>query len=430
MLSSLWVVGSVIVLAAGEEGHRYTVGEKVQVWADRTGPWSSPRETYSFEELPLCELWGLDPERKPLSLGEAFEGIRHTLSPRLEIAWPGNDSTPTSEASREICRLRMTDDIVRSLAALIQDNWYYSYAVDGLPVQAFLGENKEEPKLYAHKTFAIEKNGDQIISVSIVPGNPVKLLRNQDLKLTYNVEWIDTDAPFSTRMKKYYTSSFFEWRIQWFSLSMSVVFGAFVASTLFVVLARTIREDFAAGFIDETEAFDKYEEAGWKRISKEVFRKPKKLRMYSILCSTGWHLAATGILATIAALVRVSWGYRALSTGGLWWLYALTQPINGFTGSYYYSIYGGHQWKSAVLWQLVAFPLLLAVCFLQLNTAYAAFGSTMAVSLGQVLLGKEITYHPQLLAMQHPLRLPSFILRCSLLARLEDRGDLDRLRCR
>eukprot|EP01053_Blabericola_migrator_P002002 Blabericola_migrator_1__2001@NODE_1547_length_4305_cov_162_802029_g1014_i0_p3_GENE_NODE_1547_length_4305_cov_162_802029_g1014_i0NODE_1547_length_4305_cov_162_802029_g1014_i0_p3_ORF_typecomplete_len238_score35_58EMP70/PF02990_16/1_3e42_NODE_1547_length_4305_cov_162_802029_g1014_i025443257 len=42
-------------------------------------------------------------------------------------------------------------------------------------------------------------------------------------------------------------------------------------------------------------------------------------------------------------------------------------------------------WKSTTVWQLVAFPLLALGVYIQLNTAYAAFGSTLAVSLGKIM---------------------------------------------
>lgn len=376
---------------ANDLTHTYTPGEQLQVWADRIGPWASLKETYSFEELPLCELWGLDLVRRPLSLGEAFEGVRYILSPRISITWPSNETDAKSQIQpSEICRLKLTSEVVHSLSDLIRDQWYYSYTIDGLPVQGFIGQMTENgvPKIYAHKTFVIEKNENQIISVNIVPQEPVELLPNQELRLTYNVKWLETDSPFSQRMKHLYASSFFESRVQWFSVIMSCVFGIFLIGTLSIILTRTVRDDFAVlrgGTVDETEAFDRYDEAGWRMISKEVFRRPKKLRFYSILCSTGCHLAASSILAACLAMIRTSWGYRPLSLTCAWWLYVLTQPLNGFIGSFFYTINGGRHWKSTVVWQLVFFPLLVLALFLQLNTAYAAYGSTLAVSMGKLL---------------------------------------------
>eukprot|EP01055_Gregarina_sp_Pseudo9_P005918 Gregarina_sp_Pseudo_9__5917@NODE_941_length_2045_cov_54_636590_g883_i0_p1_GENE_NODE_941_length_2045_cov_54_636590_g883_i0NODE_941_length_2045_cov_54_636590_g883_i0_p1_ORF_typecomplete_len586_score84_11EMP70/PF02990_16/1_2e105_NODE_941_length_2045_cov_54_636590_g883_i0511808 len=376
---------------ADEASHVYRPGEQVQVWADRIGPWASLKETYSFEELPLCELWGLDLIRKPLTLGQIFEGVRFILSPRIQITWPANGSDAATENNQpqEICRLKLTSEVVHSLSDLIKDQWYYSYTIDGLPTQAFVGLVTEsgDPKLYAHKTFVMERNKDQIISVNIVPGEPLDLLLGHELRLTYSVKWLDTNETFSQRMKSLYASSFFESRVQWFSVAMSCVFGVFLIGTLGVILARTVRDDFSnlRTPVDETEVFDRYDEAGWRMISKEVFRKPRKLRFYSILCSTGCHLACAGFLASLLSVFRTSWGYKPMTLTSAWWLYALTQPLNGFTGSYFYVINGGRNWKSTTVWQLAFFPVVVLALFLQLNTAYAAYGSTLAVSMGSLL---------------------------------------------
>eukprot|EP01054_Gregarina_sp_Poly1_P007266 Gregarina_sp_Poly_1__7265@NODE_39_length_18147_cov_101_572069_g34_i0_p2_GENE_NODE_39_length_18147_cov_101_572069_g34_i0NODE_39_length_18147_cov_101_572069_g34_i0_p2_ORF_typecomplete_len582_score47_23EMP70/PF02990_16/1_7e107HKR_ArcB_TM/PF18415_1/17HKR_ArcB_TM/PF18415_1/30_NODE_39_length_18147_cov_101_572069_g34_i01051850 len=401
-MSAAWLIPLVLsTVAAEKDHHTYHPGDVVQVWADRVGPWASPRESYSFEELPTCELWGLDLIRKPLSLGEAFEGVRYTLSPRIAIVWP-NDDSPDRTEPQEICRVKLTTEIVHSLSDLIKDQWYYSYTIDGLPVQGFLGQVSENgvPQLYAHKTFVIEKNFDKIIAVSVIPGEPVELLRNHDLRLTYNVKWLDTNDPFSQRMKRYYSTSFFETRVQWFSTIMSCVFGLFLTGILMMILARTVRDDFSNMRVsmDESEAFDRYDEAGWKMISKEVFRKPKKLRFHSILCSTGWHLSSTCLLAAIMAVIRISWGYRPMTMTCLWWLYALTQPINGFSGSYFYVAQGGRNWKSTAVWQLLFFPLIILALFLQLNTAYAAYGSTLAIPMGTLASAVFffILFHPVL----------------------------------
>merc|ERR1719409_1557946 len=70
---SLWlwtIYGSVTHrwVRADDETHRYNDGEPVVVWTDKVGPYNNPQETYSFEQLGLCELPGKEAEpRDPVA---------------------------------------------------------------------------------------------------------------------------------------------------------------------------------------------------------------------------------------------------------------------------------------------------------------------------------------------------------------------------
>ena len=62
-------------VAANEREHKYNVGERVNLWVNRVGPYHNPQETYNYYKLPFCHPdLGLDAKKKSLTIGETLEG--------------------------------------------------------------------------------------------------------------------------------------------------------------------------------------------------------------------------------------------------------------------------------------------------------------------------------------------------------------------
>lgn len=273
-----------IVVSGGNErrSHRYEVGEELSLWADVTGPWAAPHETYAFEELPYCELQGLTLERKALSLGEVLGGHKYTKSSRVKIFWPPEDGTHDSVV-KEICRMRLTPEIIKVFGDLIESNYYYTYSLDGLTAYGFVGTMTSAGlQIYSHKTFVIGRNAErQVVSFDIVNSELVPMIEaSQFLKFTYALKWVDGTSSVGDKVYIKPGLLYFPTRIQWFSIGLSIMIGLMLSVTTAYVIFRSLKTDVFDLPIDEAE--DGLENSGWTLMSKEVFRKPKRNQLLAV----------------------------------------------------------------------------------------------------------------------------------------------------
>ena len=59
---------------ADEYDHMYAMGDPVNLWVNKVGPYNNPQETYNYYELPFCKPKEETPEHKWGGLGEVLVG--------------------------------------------------------------------------------------------------------------------------------------------------------------------------------------------------------------------------------------------------------------------------------------------------------------------------------------------------------------------
>ena len=119
----LLLLGFAPLCVANERLHKYNVGERVNLWVNRVGPYHNPQEvsatcasnlctshvismsispskTYNYYKLPFCHPdLGLEAKKKSLTIGETLEGHDLTNS-GYEIHFA---RALSPRASRELC---------------------------------------------------------------------------------------------------------------------------------------------------------------------------------------------------------------------------------------------------------------------------------------------------------------------------------------
>ncbi|KAF4693134.1 Transmembrane 9 super member 3, partial [Perkinsus olseni] len=195
LLTLVLLLAVSVTLSVGEEAE-YANGAEIIVWMDKVGPYNNPHETYPYTKLGLCEV-GDDKEsnKGDLSIGEELEGHDFVENPFLEIKFGKNlAESPT-------CNMVLTKEKAALLKRAIKDNYWYEMYIDDLPLWAFVGQpgsgaeallegsgvSHRPETIYTKREFVIQKNGGQVISVDVVPGNPMPVVEGTLLQFTYSV---------------------------------------------------------------------------------------------------------------------------------------------------------------------------------------------------------------------------------------------------
>jgi transmembrane 9 superfamily member 3 len=122
-----------------------------------------------------------------------------------------------------ICTKKMSKENILHFKLAIENQYYYQFYVDDLPMLAMVGgieESTKEIYLYTHQKIQLGYNKDQILEANLTAENP-RILNdkeeNFDIEFTYSVEFINTPhIEFSQRFKRYLDDNFFEHKIHWF----------------------------------------------------------------------------------------------------------------------------------------------------------------------------------------------------------------------
>lgn len=331
----------------------------------------------------------------------------------------------------------MASELQRS----VMDGYWYLLYVDGLPIMQFLGYTtlvsdrlsllfssssagvvssglsrdcpNGEVCLYTHKHFVIKTNGDKrIIRVDLVPSKLVPIRQNSEIVLSYDVEWIvDSSAAidsFERRYDRYLETDFFENKVHIYSILNTFAFSLFLCAIVVFILLRALKQDINSKYANyritnssnndiEMSAGDTSASAttssmdlslaqhtGWKQVYGDVFRRPNQLLFFTVLLSSGIHIAASISVFLWIAILNSLYTERG-STGAVAFLsYTVTAPVSGFLGGLMYKLYGGKNWKKAMFMQCGFLPGLISTVFCIINTLAWYYGSTYSASFGNV----------------------------------------------
>ncbi|KAF8037893.1 hypothetical protein BT93_B0665 [Corymbia citriodora subsp. variegata] len=257
---------------------------------------------------------------------------------------------------------------------------------DDLPIWGFMGEGHRSPTknsehkylLYQYFELEIFFNRDQIVDSFVG--------REMDIKLLYSVHWIETNAHYHERMKKY--SALHHSTSHHFSIINSCVTFLILFGCLLIYYMRVTRKDFY-DFIPE-DAADR-ERTGWKCIRSDVFRYPKHRSLFAAALGSGAQLC---ILTTFTLLLGLLGVFYPFDRGNLFIalivLYTMTSGFAGYLAVLFYCQIEGKNWvilqlgKNLLLTgSLSSVPLFLVFCFL--STVAVSYKANAALPLGTIL---------------------------------------------
>jgi transmembrane 9 superfamily protein 1 len=167
---------------------------------------------------------------------------------------------------KQLCTLKLKKKELEKLSEAIEDQYYFEFVVDDLPLRSFVG-HLEEGRLFPHThkmsvwtqyDFVFEYNDKQIItanvSVSDGIGLPETTETDFEITHTYSVKWIPTSVKFEDRLDRFKARKFFPvtLEIHWLSIMNSMVLAFLLISFVAVILMRVVKKDFARYSEDPT----------------------------------------------------------------------------------------------------------------------------------------------------------------------------------
>ncbi|CCH44730.1 Transmembrane protein [Wickerhamomyces ciferrii] len=413
----------------------YEKGEKVNLLVNRVES-DSTQLPYAYYELPFICPPTKDARPLHLSLNEVIRGDR---------IWGSDYILNFNEdaACHRLCDRITRPQAIKRADELIRSGYVVEWQIDDLPGATTFISSTDNKKYYAagfplgfvrdgntylnnHVMLVIrfhtEKDGKKTIvgfevyprSVSDFhcPGaskNHEHFMLNPDsnenvvIPYTYAVYWREeSKVSWSERWNLYFTGEVNDDHIHWISLINSLVLVSFLSAVVGVVLLRTLNRDIQTynnSNIDiatdnipiESDKSDNFNNSGWKLISNDVFREPKKPLLLSIILSSGVQVFFTiigvlivsvlGILGPnirnsvlTAALSFFIIGGTAAGYSGIRFFKMFKNEQNGINSIKYSILFGG------------TLPFLVLLSVLILNCIVWAKDSSVALPFGTVVL--------------------------------------------
>lgn len=360
---NLFILLTVIKFAfADEHDHKYTDGEEVILWMNTVGPYANHQESYAFFSLPFCQGPKKGISHYHETFGEALLGVELQGS-GLNIDFKGN------VAKTPYCSVQLDKEKLNAFIYAVKNYYIYQMYMDDFPLWTMVGEIEEEDAkntnyyLWTHKKFEIGYNDDRIVDINLISEHKQKLELNANITFSYEVIWKKSDIKFADRFNKYLDASFFKHKIHWFSIFNSFMMVIFLIGLVSMILMRTLRKDYARYSKDEDLEqldLDLGDEYGWKQCHGEVFRTPYHSLLFTCLIGTGAQICLAVFLVTIFAIVGELYIERGSLLSTAIFVFAVSSPINGYTGGSLYAQYNGKKWIKQML--LSAFLLPSIIC--------------------------------------------------------------------
>ncbi|KAI3734177.1 hypothetical protein L6452_13641 [Arctium lappa] len=379
-------LGSLVKSDASD--HRYSDGDVVPIYANKVGPYSNPRETYAYYDLPFC-LPDVVKEKK-LNLGEMLNGDHLVSTPyKLEFL--------VHKEFEVLCKKKLRKTDVSQLRTAIEKDYYTQLYYDDLPIWASIGNVERDYRdesinrkyfLYKHLAFEVFYNKDRVIEIllQVDPNLLADVTEDKeiDVDFTYSVRWSVTENSFDQRMEKYIGSSI---SVQGYSIANSCFTILILIICVLIYYRRVIRKEISkyACDIEENEVAGKQEETGWKNIHGDVFRFPKHKSLFAAALGSGTQLLVLMVSILILGVTGVFQPYRqGVFWNALVYLYAVTFVVSGSTSvSFYFQLEATTWMKNLLLAGGIHFaPLFLVFGFN--NTVAIFYGSTAALPLGAI----------------------------------------------
>ncbi|KFD51698.1 hypothetical protein M514_07394 [Trichuris suis] len=375
------------LVQADEHDHMYNYGEEVVLWVNTVGPYHNRQETYAFFSLPYCRGTKASISHYHETLGERLLGVELEFS-GLPISFQVNSPKTV------YCTMHLSDEGAEQFENAVAHHYWYQMFMDDLPIWGVVGEkvvdNNGNPtfKIFTHKRFQIGFNGQQIVDVNLTSENLVNVEAFSEVPLTYEVEWIPSQIPFSSRFDKYLDASFFQHRIHWFSLFNAFMMVIFLVGLVSLILMRTLRKDYARyekdRELDELER-DFGDEYGWKQIHGDVFRPPAHQLLFASLVGTGCHVFVVVLVVVAVSMLGELYMQRGSILGTIIFAYAALSPVNGYAGGSLYARFGGRRWIRQMFLGASLLPVYVCSMAVLVNFVAIYYHATRAIPFTTML---------------------------------------------
>jgi hypothetical protein len=267
----------------GRKSH-FQEGDEVPLYANKVGPYVNPSETYNYYDLPFCRSAGTDEKG---SHGDVRQSLGETLKGDEQTTTPFDVRFRKDVAMAQLCQMQYDRAQVKKLEVAIDDDYYFEFVFDKLPIWGFIGEQKlvnatRRSYLFTHLHFQFKYHGDQVVEASASTNATLEAELREDggpVSFTYSITWTETDTTYGHRMDKYDRSSFMPMHLQihWFSIVNSIVTVLLLTGFMATIMMRVLKNDFVK-YEKDVEA-DDADESGWKMIHGDV--RPAELECHS-----------------------------------------------------------------------------------------------------------------------------------------------------
>mmetsp|Transcript_35820 Transcript_35820/g.47291 ORF Transcript_35820/g.47291 Transcript_35820/m.47291 type:complete len:612 (-) Transcript_35820:410-2245(-) len=407
LLLSLYLFSNLDGIGAGESNHKYDVGEPVNLWVNKIGPYHNPQETYPYYKLPFCKpQLGLPTQKKRAGIGEILEGN--------ELRNSGYFLAFAEDVERTvICSMTLDKLNAKAFSSAVRENYWYSMYLDDLPIWGMVGQETSpastettgvgsggsEKVIFTHRKFTVAFNGPRIVEVNLTSENPEPIAEGHTLDFSYSVHWAATDKHFHSRFDRYLDNDFFEHQIHWFSIFNSFMMVIFLCGLVFLILMRTLKNDFAryANADEGLEIGDNMgEDSGWKQVHGDVFRAPVHLMWFAALIGTGWQLVVLVLGVILFAVAGPLHGDVYEERGEMLTAsivcYALSTVVAGYASGAYYKQYFttpkaelGSKWQQTMLVTVVLLPTVVASGITVLDMVATYYDTTNTIPFVVIL---------------------------------------------
>jgi transmembrane 9 superfamily protein 3 len=378
--------------AADEHTHGYNPTEEVILWMNTVGPYHNRQETYSFFTLPFCKGPKTEIGHHHESLGEALQGVELEFS-GLDIKF-GDDVAP-----QEFCHVTLDAPKFKAFQYAVKHHYWYQMYIDDMPMWALVGDHGDghddgkdagkDTYLWTHKRFDIGVNGNQIVDVNLTTGKRTKLEQGATIRFTYQINWKQSDVPFSKRYEKYLDPQFFQHRIHWFSIFNSFMMVLFLVGIVTIILMRTIRMDYARysreDDLDDMER-DLGDEYGWKQVHGDVFRAPAYNLLFSTLVGTGYQVTVVSFIVIMFSIMGDLYVGRGSIVTTVIFVYAGCAPISGFFGGGLYARNSGEEWIKQVMTTAAFLPGFVCMTAFAVNFVAIYYHAARAIPFGTMMV--------------------------------------------
>lgn len=158
-----------------------------------------------------------------------------------------------------LCTLKLEKNDLEQLSEAIEDQYYFEFILDDLPIRNFIGHVEEgrlfphthKVFLWTHYLFTFEYNDKKIISANVTVSEAFELPEHHEgtveIPQTYSARWTATDVKYENRLDRFKARKFFpaSLEIHWLSVINSMVLAFLLIGFVIVILTKVVRKDFA-----------------------------------------------------------------------------------------------------------------------------------------------------------------------------------------
>lgn len=239
--------------------------------------------------------------------------------------------------------------------------------------------------------------------------------QHENILYTYDVTWVESTIKWASRWDHYLEME--GGNIHWFSILNSLLILVFLSAFVALILIRALHRDIAR-YNELVTAEEVAEDAGWKLVHADVFRKPAFSKLLAASVGSGTQLLCMTVITLVFALRgALSPAHRGglLQSGLL--MFTFMGLAAGYASARLYKFFQGENWKETTMLTALLFPGTVFGIFFFLNlliwgqksagsvpfaTMFAILVLWFGISVPLVFLGAYLGYKKP--ALEVPVR--------------------------